>query len=213
MKQSSLPLHLHVPEPSGRPGHGTDFSYLRVSPAGAVRKPPIDVAPADTGDLARTLVRVDLAKGEGFSAHWTRVQNETRTCIILVQPNQDATVVNEVGQSIRAEECDALIHDVWEQSERVGLVSVSGSLPPGFPLERYQALLAGLVERGKSVWVDTSGPALKTALTVSGIHIKVNAAELSEALGVEISNAEQAAKAMQNLHQRGISQAVITLGR
>ncbi|MEO8124875.1 MAG: thiamine pyrophosphate-dependent enzyme, partial [Burkholderiales bacterium] len=58
MKQTSLPLHLHVPEPSGRPGHGTDFSYLRVAPAGAMRKPPIDVAAVDTGDLARSLVRV-----------------------------------------------------------------------------------------------------------------------------------------------------------
>ncbi|MCB2020807.1 MAG: 3-methyl-2-oxobutanoate dehydrogenase (2-methylpropanoyl-transferring) subunit alpha [Burkholderiaceae bacterium] len=47
-----------MPEPTGRPGHGTDFSYLHVSPAGAVRKPPVNVAAADTGDLARTLVRV-----------------------------------------------------------------------------------------------------------------------------------------------------------
>jgi 2-oxoisovalerate dehydrogenase E1 component alpha subunit len=52
------PLHLHVPEPSGRPGHGTDFSYLRLSPAGAVRKPPVDVAPAETGEFADALVRV-----------------------------------------------------------------------------------------------------------------------------------------------------------
>lgn len=155
----------------------------------------------------------DLAMAEGFSAHWTRVQSETRTCIILVQPNQDATVINEMGQPIRAEEWDALIHDVWEQSEQVGLASVSGSLPPGFPLERYQTLLAGLVKRGKSVWVDTSGPALKTALTVSGIYIKVNAAELGEVLGVEIFNAGQAAQAMQHLHQHGVSKAVITLGR
>ncbi|MCO5122887.1 MAG: 3-methyl-2-oxobutanoate dehydrogenase (2-methylpropanoyl-transferring) subunit alpha [Rhizobacter sp.] len=58
MKSTPLPLHLHVPEPTGRPGHGTDFSYLHVSPAGAVRKPPVNVAAADTGDLARTLVRV-----------------------------------------------------------------------------------------------------------------------------------------------------------
>ena len=58
MKTTPLPLHLHVPEPSGRPGHGTDFSYVRVSPAGAVRKPPVDVAALDTGDLARALVRV-----------------------------------------------------------------------------------------------------------------------------------------------------------
>ena len=27
-------LHLHVPEPSGRPGCATDFSYLHLSPAG-----------------------------------------------------------------------------------------------------------------------------------------------------------------------------------
>jgi 2-oxoisovalerate dehydrogenase E1 component alpha subunit len=58
MAMSPGPLRLHVPEPSGRPGHGTDFSYLRLSCAGEVRRPPIDVAPADTADLASALVRV-----------------------------------------------------------------------------------------------------------------------------------------------------------
>jgi len=51
-------LRLHVPEPSGRPGRHTDFSYLRVSPAGAVRRPPVDTPPAHTNDLAYELVRV-----------------------------------------------------------------------------------------------------------------------------------------------------------
>ncbi|MEW6345198.1 MAG: 3-methyl-2-oxobutanoate dehydrogenase (2-methylpropanoyl-transferring) subunit alpha [Pseudomonadota bacterium] len=52
------PLRLHVPEPTGRPGCRTDFSYLHLSPAGAVRKPPIDVSPIDTSDIAYSLVRV-----------------------------------------------------------------------------------------------------------------------------------------------------------
>ena len=52
------PLRLHVPEPSGRPGHKTDFSYLHLSRAGEVRRPPIEAMPADTSDLAFTLVRV-----------------------------------------------------------------------------------------------------------------------------------------------------------
>ena len=30
-------LRPHVPEPTGRPWHPTDFSYLHVSPAGVVR--------------------------------------------------------------------------------------------------------------------------------------------------------------------------------
>ena len=52
------PLRLHVPEPTGRPGCETDFSYLRLSPAGEVRRPPVNVAPVDTADLAYSLVRV-----------------------------------------------------------------------------------------------------------------------------------------------------------
>jgi 2-oxoisovalerate dehydrogenase E1 component alpha subunit len=51
-------LRLHVPEPSGRPGCTTDFSYLHVSPAGAVRRPPVDTAHFETQDLAYGLIRV-----------------------------------------------------------------------------------------------------------------------------------------------------------
>jgi len=51
-------LRLHVPEPTGRPGCETDFSYLHLSPAGEARRPPVDVAPVETSDLAYTLVRV-----------------------------------------------------------------------------------------------------------------------------------------------------------
>ncbi len=57
------PLRLHVPEPTGRPGCQTDFSYLHLSDAGQVRKPPIDVEAADTGDLCTGLIRV--LDGEG----------------------------------------------------------------------------------------------------------------------------------------------------
>ena len=53
-----LPLRLHVPEPPGRPGHATDFSYLCLAPAGAARKPELNTPAADTADLASTLIRV-----------------------------------------------------------------------------------------------------------------------------------------------------------
>ena len=51
-------LRLHVPEPSGRPGCSTDFSYLHLSEAGAVRRPPVDTSHFDTADLAYDLIRV-----------------------------------------------------------------------------------------------------------------------------------------------------------
>jgi 2-oxoisovalerate dehydrogenase E1 component alpha subunit len=52
------PLRLHVPEPTGRPGIPTDFSYLHVSKAGEVRRPEIHTRPIDTQDIAFGLVRV-----------------------------------------------------------------------------------------------------------------------------------------------------------
>jgi len=55
---SHTALRLHIPEPTGRPGGSTDFSYLSLSPAGAVRRPPVDTPAADTADLATSLVRV-----------------------------------------------------------------------------------------------------------------------------------------------------------
>ena len=51
-------LRLHVPEPPFRPGDTADFSNIMVPPAGEVRRPPIHVDPAETRDLAFTLVRV-----------------------------------------------------------------------------------------------------------------------------------------------------------
>lgn len=60
------PLRLHVPEPTGRPGHDTDFSYLHVSEAGAVRRPPVDVKASKTSDLAFALIRVLDAQGKAL---------------------------------------------------------------------------------------------------------------------------------------------------
>ncbi len=155
----------------------------------------------------------DLSQREGLPAHWTRMKNETRTCVILVQPNRDATVINEPGAAVDLDECNSLIADVWQKSAEANQVCVGGSLPTGFSVERFEFMLAGLVARKKSVWVDTSGQALKTALDVRGVNIKVNAAELGEALGVEISNAEQAVTTARELCITGIEQAVVTLGR
>ncbi len=68
------PLRLHVPEPTGRPGHGTDFSYLRLSPAGEVRRPPVDVSAVEASDLAYSLVRVLDDEGQAVGPWAPRIE-------------------------------------------------------------------------------------------------------------------------------------------
>ena len=49
---------LHIPRPTARPGDEPDFSYLNLSPAGSVDKPPIDTRTRDMEDLSSQLVQV-----------------------------------------------------------------------------------------------------------------------------------------------------------
>ena len=59
-----LTLSLHVPEPEVRPGGAPDFSKVKIAPAGSVRRPPVDVDPADIRDMAYDIIRVLNRDGE-----------------------------------------------------------------------------------------------------------------------------------------------------
>jgi 2-oxoisovalerate dehydrogenase E1 component alpha subunit len=56
--KNSIPLQLHVPEPSARPGQAPDFSWLQIPPAGSVARPDIVVEPQDMRAHAYALIRV-----------------------------------------------------------------------------------------------------------------------------------------------------------
>lgn len=49
---------LHVPHPPARPGERADFSYVKLSPAGAVQRPDARASLEETSGLATSLVRV-----------------------------------------------------------------------------------------------------------------------------------------------------------
>ena len=49
---------LHVPRVPARPGENPDFSYVEISPAGAVARPDVNAPTRDIGSLAIGLVRV-----------------------------------------------------------------------------------------------------------------------------------------------------------
>src|SRR5580693_5721132 len=58
---------LHLPSPPARPGEAPDFSYVQLSPAGAVERPDINARARDIGFLSLDLVRVldDAGKAVG----------------------------------------------------------------------------------------------------------------------------------------------------
>src|ERR1700744_824559 len=55
---------LHLPRVPARPGETPDFSYVQLSPAGAVSRPEINARARDLGSLSAELVRVLDDKGD-----------------------------------------------------------------------------------------------------------------------------------------------------
>jgi 2-oxoisovalerate dehydrogenase E1 component alpha subunit len=55
---SAIRTRLHVPQVPARPGEKPDFSYLKLSPAGAMERPDPSAPLAQTEYLAEGLVRV-----------------------------------------------------------------------------------------------------------------------------------------------------------
>ena len=58
LEAPAMPLTLRIPEPSARPGEAADFSHLRLSMPGAVRRPRIDAPAGSMHELAYELIRV-----------------------------------------------------------------------------------------------------------------------------------------------------------
>ncbi len=73
---------LHIPRPTARPGDEPDFSYLDLSPAGSVDKPPISSRTRDIEYLSSGLVR---ALDEDFTAKgpWDPGLDPTRLQVAL----------------------------------------------------------------------------------------------------------------------------------
>jgi 1-phosphofructokinase family hexose kinase len=159
----------------------------------------------------------DLLRREGLPARWTALDpedgRETRTCVILVDPaSHQVTVVNEHGPAVTADDWARLTVEVTDLAGGASAVTLSGSLPPGSPLDAYAALIGSITASGTPIWVDASGAALQAAL-LPGVRIKVNYDEAAVALGLSIPDSleavVQAAHAIQRITNEGV---VITRG-
>jgi 1-phosphofructokinase family hexose kinase len=155
----------------------------------------------------------DLATAEGLRSGWTWIQPETRTCVIITNPNNgEATVLNENGPTISHEDWQHLADDILRESADAECVCFSGSLPPGVSPDDYVQFVHGLRQAGKSVWVDTSGAPLKAALNAGNMNIKVNGDEAGAIIGKTIHSVANALQAASEIQATGLETVVLTLG-
>jgi 1-phosphofructokinase family hexose kinase len=153
-----------------------------------------------------------LAEAEGLNAAWTWLdEGETRACTIIVD-QESATVINEQGPYVYEADWAHLTSSALTAARNADAVCICGSLPPGVTGAMCADLLRDLIAAGHPVWLDSSGAALEAALSVAGVHIKVNDDEIAGLFNQAIRDERDAAAAAVEAQRVTGSSVIVTMG-
>jgi len=200
-----------------RPGGATAISKVIVTAGGK----GVNVARAATflglratvtGLLAGHMGRAaaDLLRDEGIELVGVSVPGELRFALIILEDGGRATVINEPGPVLAAEDWlqyEAASVDAFEDH---AVVVCSGSLPPGAPADGYARIVQAARDRGRVVIVDAAGRPLVEALEHGPDAVCPN---LAEAEGVLLGGGDETVSAPDDARDRSIAAAEALVGR
>lgn len=199
-------------------GSGTEPGGKGVNVARAVAAAGGDVVPvlpaADHDPIVHALV------ARGLRPATVAVTAPVRTNYTVAGPDGVTTKLNEPGTALDEATRGALAGLLHQHAEGARWVVLSGSLPPGTPLDWYAGLVRSLRGTGARVAVDTSEAPL-LALLAAGPDaapdlLKPNSAELAQLAGIPeeavLADPAVALAAVASLHERGVAEVLLTLG-
>ncbi|NMO54560.1 hexose kinase [Actinoplanes sp. TBRC 11911] len=167
---------------------------------------PVAVCGFAGGGTGRWL-RDELA-GSGVADRLTGIDGETRQSVAVVD-EADATVFNEPGPPVRDADFSGLADTFEQQLAGCAAVVMSGSVPPGAPVDAYARLVLLARRHGVPTVVDTSGAQLRSAADAGATVLAPNRDEVGVASGDPAALLEAAAE----LSRRSGGTAVVSAGR
>jgi 2-oxoisovalerate dehydrogenase E1 component alpha subunit len=190
--QNRKPLSLHIPEPARRPGDQADFSGIRLSEAGAVRKPDITVHAREISDLAYSLIRVLDDSGKALGSWDPRLDAETLTrglkVMLLTRAYDD-----RMYRAQRQGKTSFYMRSTGEEAVAVGQALALDCNDMCFPSYRQQGILIArgypLVEMMCQVYSNIRDPLKGRQLPVMYSSREFGFFSISGNLGTQFSQA------------------------
>ena len=206
-----VPGQIHRPELLSAVAGGKPINVARAASRLGLN---VVVVPVVAGHLGSWL-EASLAR-EGIDTRPVRVPGETRTCLsILDRSTGSLTEFYEAGPTLDGEGWSAIESAVAAELEgdaEASVVILSGSLPPGAPVDGYARIVGLAAEAGARTAVDADGEVLARAVAAGPWLAKGNASEAARATGLVSGGEAEAVRAASALQERGAGIALVSRG-
>jgi 1-phosphofructokinase family hexose kinase len=194
-------------------GYQSDAAGKGVNIAGLLRKFGLPVTV--TGFLGTENARIFEKRFSdlGMADEFVRVPGETRIGIkVLDSESKSTTDINFPGLAPDAGHMDRLAETVERLSGEAAIVVIAGSLPVGVAPESVGRLIQVIKAQGAKAVVDTSGPALASAVSATPWLIKPNDDELAELVGRPMESLDDLVAEARRMNEKGIATVAVSLG-
>jgi 1-phosphofructokinase family hexose kinase len=132
-------------------------------------------------------------ESEGIPASFAWCEGETRSSLsALDRSTGELTEFYEQREPVSADEWVAFEQAISEALREASWLTLSGSLPPGAPVDGYARLIDLARHAGARTALDSRGDALARGLAASPDVVKVNVAEAEETLETSLHGADGA---------------------
>ncbi|PTL59667.1 1-phosphofructokinase [Paraconexibacter algicola] len=155
---------------------------------------------------------VDLLAAAGLRTRTVPIAGAIRANVTIAEPDGTTTKLNEPGPVLDADEVAALQAALLDEARTASWAVLSGSLPPGCPVDLYARLTVALHAAGVRVALDCDGEVLQAALPAGPDLVKPNRTELAQATGLEVHSAPDAVRAAHALRELGARAVLASLG-
>ena len=206
-----VPGQIHRPELLSAVAGGKPINVARAASRLGLRVVVVPVVAGQSGSW----LEASLAR-EGIESRPVRVPGETRTCLSILDRSTDSlTEFYEAGPTLDREAWTAIESAVAAELERdpeASVVILSGSLPPGAPVDGYARIVALAAEAGARTAVDADGEVLARAVVAGAWLAKGNADEAARATGLRSGGEAEAVRAAIALQDLGAGITLVSRG-
>ena len=157
-----------------------------------------------TGNFIADWLEKDQVKTDFVS-----IEGESRINIKLKSGTE--TEINSPGPVITKEEANKLLKQLENMTSK-DTVILSGSKPPSLPADYYNKIIEKISNSNATFVIDTTGEALKNALTYGPLLVKPNQYELEQLFNVKLHNQEEIVYYGKKLLDAGAKHVIVSLG-